>query len=261
MSSTLMPGLSQEGRSPLRQTPAGQDIRDTGVFGGIKGDQNCLVEDDGTIDYTKHTVRDLVGHFSKVKAVTEIPDKYLPQQHQYTGVKAPSFSYLHQTSQEDKVEVRRQDKTQVQARQSQMELETAQSSVQSSAQFSAQSSAQSTSKTEQTESKKKEETKVVTQRRQSLKDYLLMDPATDHMKAGFIDPSAILRDSDEALGGARSAGVLRQSALQGSSENLTEKWDNHNAIARGWAGVKANYHPVTFREIYNVESQANTHNL
>lgn len=38
----------------------------------------------------------------------------------------------------------------------------------------------------------------------------------------------------------------------------TDKWDNHNAIARGWKTVKDNYHPVTFRKIYGVEKQAPT---
>jgi len=47
-----------------------------------------------------------------------------------------------------------------------------------------------------------------------------------------------------------------RSSEPGETELVASKWDNHNAIARGWGGMKANYHPVTFREIYNVESQA-----
>ncbi len=35
----------------------------------------------------------------------------------------------------------------------------------------------------------------------------------------------------------------------------TDKWDNHNAIARGWQTVEDNYHPVTFRRIYGVDKQ------
>jgi hypothetical protein len=38
----------------------------------------------------------------------------------------------------------------------------------------------------------------------------------------------------------------------------TDKWDNHNAIARGWKNVEDNYHPVTFRQIYGVAKQAPT---
>ena len=35
----------------------------------------------------------------------------------------------------------------------------------------------------------------------------------------------------------------------------TEKWDNHNAIARGWKTIENSYHPVTFRRIYGVCKQ------
>jgi hypothetical protein len=66
---------SQEpGKSPLRHTPAGQNIRDSGIFGGITGDKNSLVEGSDEIDYTKHTVKQLASHFSKVKPPTEITD-------------------------------------------------------------------------------------------------------------------------------------------------------------------------------------------
>ena len=33
-----------------------------------------------------------------------------------------------------------------------------------------------------------------------------------------------------------------------------DKWDNHNAIARGWRGKGDAYHPVTFRKLYNKKS-------
>jgi hypothetical protein len=36
----------------------------------------------------------------------------------------------------------------------------------------------------------------------------------------------------------------------------TGKWDNHNAIARGWRTIEDNYKPVTFRRIYGVDRQA-----
>ncbi len=35
----------------------------------------------------------------------------------------------------------------------------------------------------------------------------------------------------------------------------TEKWDNHNAIARGWRTIEDSYHPVTFRRIYGIGKQ------
>ena len=45
--------------------------------------------------------------------------------------------------------------------------------------------------------------------------------------------------------------------FSGETEVCASKWDNHNAIARGFTGMKDNYHPVTFRQIYNVDSQTN----
>merc|ERR1719427_2612978 len=41
-------------------------VQNNGIFGGITGDQNSLLED-AQFDCKKHSVRDLVGHFSKVK--------------------------------------------------------------------------------------------------------------------------------------------------------------------------------------------------
>ena len=34
-----------------------------------------------------------------------------------------------------------------------------------------------------------------------------------------------------------------------------DKWDNHNAIARGWVDKTKAYHPVTFRKLYNKSSK------
>ncbi len=39
----------------------------------------------------------------------------------------------------------------------------------------------------------------------------------------------------------------------------TGKWDNHNAIARGWKTVEEAYHPVTFRKIYGVGRAGSIH--
>lgn len=45
--------------------------------------------------------------------------------------------------------------------------------------------------------------------------------------------------------------------LDGQGGNTeTDKWDNHNAIARGWKNIEDNYKPVTFRRIYGVDKQA-----
>jgi len=63
--------------------------------------------------------------------------------------------------------------------------------------------------------------------------------------------------ADEEGSGDRckSEGLINPANIAVESENRSGKWDNHNTIARGWAGAKANYHPVTFRNIYNVDSQ------
>lgn len=40
--------------------------------------------------------------------------------------------------------------------------------------------------------------------------------------------------------------------IPGETDKVMNKWDNHNTIARGWAGMGKNYQPVTFRSIYNI---------
>jgi len=88
----------------------------------------------------------------------------------------------------------------------------------------------------------------------------MLDPAKAHLDAGLIDPSAILRGSD--ITGRRSTSEgMNQSSVQGETDKVLNKWDNHNTIARGWTNVKANYHPVTFRNIYNVDTQKNESSL
>merc|ERR1719411_547407 len=110
-----------------------------------------------------------------------------------------------------------------------------------------------------TESSSRSEQEVKSERRMSLRDSLMLDPAQAHADAGIIDPSAILRGC-EAVSGRRSTseGVFSQSTVQGETDRILNKWDNHNTIARGWAGVQANYHPVTFRKMYNVDNQKQT---
>ena len=64
------------------------------------------------------------------------------------------------------------------------------------------------------------------------------------------------------IGSNREAHILYAAFLcnncsypAGETDKILNKWDNHNTIARGWAGVEANYHPVTFRKMYNVDTQ------
>jgi hypothetical protein len=76
------------------QQQHGQFLRDTGIFGGITGDHNSLQAEDEEFDYKKHSVKSLVGHFSKVRPLAEIPVQYLPEQRIYNGDQAPTLNYL-----------------------------------------------------------------------------------------------------------------------------------------------------------------------
>ena len=52
-------------QSNLKRTEKGGEQRQSGgVFGGIAGDHNSLVEN---ADYERHTVRHLIDHFGKTK--------------------------------------------------------------------------------------------------------------------------------------------------------------------------------------------------
>lgn len=250
--------IRQGGDAVFAQSAERRDVRDNGLFGGIAGDNNSLVDES---EYEKRNVKDLVGHFSKVRPKMDIPAQVLPQQHNIGTGAAPSLNYLCQeqnVKQEFKKQESHTSNTESVKTMQQQQSSTSVSSYQSQ---QVQSSSVVQQNTER-HMEKHEESSATTERRQSLKDLLLMDPATSHMNSGFIDPSAILRESDGSNGRSQSEGNLRQSSIEGWSEN-TNKWDNHNAIARGWGGMKEKYHPVTFREIYNVDSQAppTSHNL
>jgi len=257
----VMKGYKKKEDFASNQLETGEQItRDSGVFGGIGGDNNSLVESE--FDYKKHTVKDLAKHFALVKPKTDISHTILPEQRMYNGDHGPALNYLtssksemgsssstqsfmkKEISQED-FEASKQAYEIKKKQQQQMESQQTQST-------SSQSTVvkRSETKTEQTQA-------VNNERRQSLRDSLMLDPATAHAESGIIDPSAILRGSDGSGGRSKSEGLFGQSSAPGETDKILNKWDNHNAIARGWGGVKENYHPVTFRGIYNVESQKN----
>jgi len=121
----------------------------------------------------------------------------------------------------------------------------------SSSMSSSQTSSSVVMREKKTEEVKEQQSE---RRRASISSALLMDPAAAHAEAGLIDPSAILRGSD---GSSNRASIGLRSSVPGETEVCASKWDNHNAIARGFSGMKDNYHPVTFRQIYNVDSQTN----
>jgi len=252
--------LKQDQASEQRET--GEKMLNSGVFGGIGADNNSLV--DSEVDYKKHTVKDLAKHFALVKPKADIPHAILPEQRMYNGDQGPALNYLGASAQGSssstqsfmKKEISQEDfeasKKAYEMKKKQQQMEAQQQSQSGSSQSTVVRRTETSSSSEQTRS-------VLNERRQSLTTSLMLDPAAAHAESGIIDPSAILRGSDTAGTRSRSEGLFGQTAEPGETDKILNKWDNHNAIARGWGGVKENYHPVTFRGIYNVDSQ--TQNL
>merc|ERR1719210_1544950 len=243
---------------PRREEEANN--RDSGIFTGINGDANSLVDDE--FDYKKHTVKDLAKHFALVKPKQNIPHNILPEQRMFNGDHAPQLNYLGanesgavlQSNTSNRREVSQQD---IEASKAAYELKKKQQLEQQSTTTTTQSSSSTVVRRTETSSSSTEQK---TERRMSLRDSLMLDPAKAHLDAGLIDPSAILRGSD--ITGRRSTSEgMNQSSVQGETDKVLNKWDNHNTIARGWTNVKANYHPVTFRNIYNVDTQKNESSL
>jgi len=243
---------------PRREEEANN--RDSGIFTGINGDANSLVDDE--FDYKKHTVKDLAKHFALVKPKQNIPHNILPEQRMFNGDHAPQLNYLGanesgavlQSNTSNRREVSQQD---IEASKAAYELKKKQQMEQQSTTTTTQSSSSTVVRRTETSSSSTEQK---TERRMSLRDSLMLDPAKAHLDAGLIDPSAILRGSD--ITGRRSTSEgMNQSSVQGETDKVLNKWDNHNTIARGWTNVKANYHPVTFRNIYNVDTQKNESSL
>ena len=149
-----------------------KDPRQTGVFVGIIGDNNSLVESE---DYKSHTVRNLVEHFSKTKP-GDIPPHFLPQQQMVNSGQAPPLSYLKE-----------------QAKSKEFSFKEKQS-------YSASQSTTSTGKTGPLSAEENAERLKLFQRRGSLKEYLTMDTesslqtqSSSVSTANIVDPSAILQ--------------------------------------------------------------------
>merc|ERR1719367_791685 len=206
--------------------------RDSGIFTGINGDANSLVDDE--FDYKKHTVKDLAKHFALVKPKQNIPHNILPEQRMFNGDHAPQLNYLGaneagavlQSNTSNRREVSQQD---IEASKAAYELKKKQQLEQQQQQVTSSSSSTVVRRTEASSSS----TEQKTERRMSLRDSLMLDPAKAHLDAGLIDPSAILRGSD--ITGRRSTSEgMNQSSVQGETDKVLNKWDNHNTIARGW---------------------------
>jgi len=236
-----------------------QNNRDSGIFGGINGDCNQLVNEE--FDYKKHSVKDLAKHFALVKPKKNIPQNILPEQRMFNGDHAPQLNYLGAGAENGQV-VQGQQQSRREVSQQDIEASKAAYEMKKKQQMEAQQQTQTSSSTSSSTVVRRTETsssEQKTERRMSLRDSLMLDPAKAHADAGLIDPSAILRGSD--ITGRRSTSESLNQSVPGETDKVMNKWDNHNTIARGWAGVKANYHPVTFRNIYNVDSQNQTSSI
>merc|ERR1712108_12891 len=70
-------GMEQVELRPTSKGNVKDNIRQSGVFVGIVGDNNSLINEMQNFDYEKHSVRELVGHFSKGKGA--VPQNMFPQ--------------------------------------------------------------------------------------------------------------------------------------------------------------------------------------
>ena len=170
--------------------------RDSGIFTGINGDANSLVDE--TFDYKKHTVKDLAAHFALVKPKQNIPSNILPEQRIFNGGQAPQLNYLG--ANEAGATVTSQHTSRRELSQQDIEASKQAYEMKKKQQMEAQQSQQVTSTTttdsssvvrRTTETSSSSEQK--SERRMSLRDSLMLDPAQAHAAAGLIDPSAILR--------------------------------------------------------------------
>merc|ERR1712226_1150743 len=71
------PEMEQVELRPTSKGNVKDNIRQSGVFVGIVGDNNSLINELQNFDYEKHSVRELVGHFSKDKGA--VPQNMFPQ--------------------------------------------------------------------------------------------------------------------------------------------------------------------------------------
>merc|ERR1719450_695103 len=195
----------------LRSTGGAKDIKDnirqSGVFVGIAGDLNALVADGNE----KHSVQDIGKHFSKVKPGA-IPDQMMPQHYQMQHA-PPSLTELQEQAKERQFSYQKRDQVDV------------------------------SSELSHAEQKAAEEKAKLFERRTSLKEYLLMDGEKSQKGNQIIDPSNILQVDGSVEGrklyqnGTRRTASGRELDSQGRLID-TDKWDNHNAIARGWKTVE-----------------------
>merc|ERR1712088_1159957 len=146
----------------LRKTSGTKDIKDTvrqsGVFVGIAGDHNALVSE--MFDNEKHSVSDMVKHFSKIKP-GDIPQNIMPQHYQMQHA-PPSLSELQDQAKDRQFSYQKKDQV------------------------------DSSSTMTYAEQKAAEEEAKLFERRTSLKDFMLME-GEKSSNINIIDPSNILQ--------------------------------------------------------------------
>ena len=182
----------------LRSTGGAKDIKDnirqSGVFVGIAGDLNALVADGNE----KHSVRDIVKHFSKIKP-GDIPQQIMPQHYQMQHA-PPSLSELQEQAKEKQFSYQRKDQ------------------VDGSSELS------------QAEQKAAEEKMKLYERRTSLKDFLLIEGEKAQQGNQLIDPSNILQGAKASRWQTDSPFESRFS-LRGMSASPTMQMQKSRPIA------------------------------
>ena len=174
---TSAPSMESQQNNELFSQSQLKKTQREGVFGGIAGDHNSLATD--AEEYERHTVRNLVQHFSKTKT-GDIPLQYLPQQSMQNTGNAPPLSYLKEQAKSKDFSYK--EKTETNATSS-----------------SEHSNNVTNGKVAKKGSKDYIEDPEVRlglfQRRGSLKDYLMMDEEKQKQESlpSIQDPSAILQ--------------------------------------------------------------------
>merc|ERR1712223_262357 len=241
---TSAPSMESQQNTELFSQSQLKKTQREGVFGGIAGDHNSLATD--AEEYERHTVRNLVQHFSKTKT-GDIPLQYLPQQSMQNTGNAPPLSYLKEQAKSKDFSYKEKTET----------------TTTSSSEHSNNVTNGKVAKKGSKDYIEDPEVRLgLFQRRGSLKDYLMMDEEKQKQESlpSIQDPSAILQVDGSVEEGLGKKRMMRDSnGRECDSQGRlidTDKWDNHNTIARGWlTSGEDHYQPVTFRKIYNSKNQ------
>merc|ERR1712184_17637 len=155
-----------------------------------------------------------------------IPSNILPEQKIFNGGQAPQLNYLGANEAGATVTAQHTGRREL----SQQDIEASKQAyeMKKKQQMEAQQSQQMTTTTTTTDSSSVVRRTTETsseqkcERRMSLRDSLMLDPAQAHADAGIIDPSAILRGCEVTGGGRRSTseGVFSQSTVQGETDKM-----------------------------------------